>query len=349
MSDNFIRLTGASVDRVKGKPTAIHGYPDPTSLGNLTIPEYQREILGADKIRKLMVGLADGRVPDITLGLRGSENFEMHDGTCVIKDPTYIIDGLQRRTAALRLAETGIDPHLGATVLCNTDIRYELKEFRDLNAERTRVGASLLLRNEQTENESVAMLVALTEDPGFALFNRVSWTQRMKPGELINGVTLEKAAGALHSGIKRGMLEQDWQILAWNLDLMMGSVGRIVVRTNIENFWKLIDEVWGIKRIAHRNHSPQLAQMFVVVLGRIFADHVDFWAGNRFKVNNDIKAKLALFPIDSDEVASYCSGHGAARVVLYEMIVRHINSGRRTNRLTPRISEEEEEEENGGE
>jgi hypothetical protein len=44
---------------------------------------------------------------------------------------------------------------------------------------------------------------------------------------------------------------------------------------------------------------------------------------------------LALFPINDPVIQGLSGAHGMARAQLYNLMVQHINSGKRTKRLVP--------------
>lgn len=81
----------------------LRGRLDPDCLEALLVDDYQREILPAATIREIMPAVETGEVPDIDLGMRGENCRSEKDGSYVLHDPVYIVDGLQRTTAARQL------------------------------------------------------------------------------------------------------------------------------------------------------------------------------------------------------------------------------------------------------
>ena len=95
----------------------LRGVIDPQSLHLLQVADYQREVLPLAKISELVEAFMKGSVPDVDLGMRGERFFE-RSGSFYLQDDVFIVDGLQRVTAALHLIQmaTGILPQLGAVV-----------------------------------------------------------------------------------------------------------------------------------------------------------------------------------------------------------------------------------------
>ena len=98
MADS-VKIVHGALDETPENELILRGVIDPLSLGKLKIDEYQREVLSSAKISKIKKGLRARRVPDIVLGMRGHRIREV-DGSVYLLDPVYIIDGLQRVTAA---------------------------------------------------------------------------------------------------------------------------------------------------------------------------------------------------------------------------------------------------------
>jgi len=153
---------------------------------------------------------------------------------------------------------------------------------------------------------------------------------------------LLKAVARLHSRFKSGLLETAHGTLADNMNTVMKRIGRQVVRNNIKTYWGTIDEVFDIKNVTWKEGAGYLRQTFNMVLSRVFANHQDFWNDASFKINIDLKKKLSLFPVTDPHIASLCSASGPSIDILYNMIVQHINSGRRSRRLKPFVEELDE-------
>ncbi len=97
-----IRIVAAALDEWEGGKIILRGVIDPASLRYLQVAPYQREILPESKIKDLANVMVKGdSLPDIEVGLRGQDFQTMPDGTMLLKNAVYIIDGLQRTTAAV--------------------------------------------------------------------------------------------------------------------------------------------------------------------------------------------------------------------------------------------------------
>lgn len=105
-------------------------------------------------------------------------------------------------------------------------------------------------------------------------------------------------------------------------------------------FFEVIDECWGIHNIEFRHGAPQIKSTFMMQLAKVFSLHVDFWdTGDRiFFVAADTRRKLAKFPINDPHVKNLAGTGGAAANILYDLMVSHINSGKRTGHLRPRVA-----------
>lgn len=111
-----LAITHAALDETKDGEIILRGRIDPTGLHVLQTGPYQREVLSPATILSLTRALQNGSsVPDVDLGMRG-ERYHESKGTYVLKDPLYIIDGLQRVTACRSLVAEGILPRLGTVV-----------------------------------------------------------------------------------------------------------------------------------------------------------------------------------------------------------------------------------------
>src|ERR1039458_5813962 len=192
-----VKMIHAALDE-EGGEIILRGVVDPASLIHLKVDEYQREILPLSKINVLANAITNGSVPDIDLGMRGGSFLE-RDGAFYLQDPVYIVDGLQRTTAAMEVMKKNVVPHLGATVHFNTTEVWERNRFRVLNVSRVKLSPSILLRNLKVDNEAIEMLYHLCLDSKFVLHNRVCWQQRMQRDHLVQATQLVKAAGFLHS------------------------------------------------------------------------------------------------------------------------------------------------------
>src|SRR3989344_3325912 len=141
-----IKVRHAALDEFDGQ-IVLRGRIDPVSLGDLKVGPYQRELLPKSKIGDLKTAFKDpsGSVPDLDLGMRGG-NFSIdkkapteHGEVLILHDPVFIIDGLQRTTAAKELLLEGCEARIGAMIHFGTTEEWEQKRFYTLNVARTRL------------------------------------------------------------------------------------------------------------------------------------------------------------------------------------------------------------------
>jgi hypothetical protein len=334
MSDTqSIKITNAALDDWEGD-IVLRGVIDPASLELLKVAEYQREILPITKIRSLMVALESGGVPDVDLGMRGGAFLE-REGAFYLRDEVFIIDGLQRRTAALQLMKKAILPRLGATIHFNTNEEWERERFRRLNVSRVALSPNVLLRNDRPDNAAVDMLYNLCRDSTFVLCGRVCWDQRMRRDHLVRAVGLLKSAAVVHSRMHPGLKDTNWHGNALALDALMSKIGRSTMRDNVRALWEAMDSIWNVRGVVFIEGAPYLRQAFVRTFARLINDHQDFWNDARLEVPKDFIRKMSIFPMNDPYVAQLASGSGSSWKILYRMLVDHINSGKKIHRLRP--------------
>lgn len=356
-SANLVRILNGALDEIEiegTKQVILRGVVDPGSLHHLLKDDYQREAQPLTSQWRILDALQKGEpLPDIELGMRG-DHVASREDNYILKDNVYIIDGLQRVTTAIHFLgthQTGV-VRLGATVHFNTTKEWERKRFHILNTHRLKVAPNVLLRNMREESPAILALYGLSmNDKTFVLHHRVSWTQRMTKGELLTALVFVKVVGLLHSHKVAGKSS--------SIDGLVPALGKAVeifgiqtVRENVRAFFNLVDECWGLKCVQYRESAIYIRGMFLYTLARLLSDHHDFWQGDekRLFVNADLKRKIAQFPIHDPEVARLSGSSGMARVLLYTMLRDHINSGKRSKRLSPRkvesvaVAEEDDEE-----
>lgn len=345
MSTSSVKLVKAAIDIFSkpggGETIVIRGVIDPTTLESIQVGGYQREILPTAKISSLMKALKTSTVPDVELGMRGDKH-QVREGenggeAYYLQDPTFVIDGLQRITAAKRLmeAEPGVLPRIGALVHLDTTEEWEKERFRILNQERTRLNVNILLRNARDKSEATDMLFRLCQDPTFALCNRIQWAQRMARTELMPALVLCQTIGILHARFARGTRGYSPQEVTSALDSIQTTVGRNILRDNIKTFFEILDECFGIRRVVYQHAAIHLRRTFLVTVADIFTRHNNFWNGYRLSVERRLREKLAKFPTSDPEISRLAGSGGKAKDILYQLIIEHINSGKRTRRLTP--------------
>lgn len=336
MSRNSVKFVKAALDENDKGEIILRGVIDPSSLKDLQIDDYQREVLPIARINELKDGFKTGSIPDIDLGMRGGNFMEIKkEGAFYLKDPVYIIDGLQRTTAALQIFQAGEAAHLGAQVHFNTTKEWERDRFRVLNIARTKLSPNILLRNLRSEYAAVETLYNMTYDKSFILNGRVSWDQRMQRCHVITALTFLKVSAALHHRMGTGLKGCRHDDLAKALQKTMNLIGRNKVRNNIRTFWDLIDESWGLKSIVFKEGAIYLRGSFLMVLSRILADFQTFWDDADLKIDRNLRRKIAQFPVNDAQVINLSSASGTAKKILYQIMLDHINSGKRTGRLVP--------------
>lgn len=224
----------------------------------------------------------------------------------------------------------------------DTTEAYERERFVTLNgSSRVKVSANIMIRNMRSEHPAVLMLYGLTHnDKSFVLQDRVAWGQNMARGELLPAFAFSKIVGRLHSH-KIPARQNRLDLVVAALDRGVETFGVQVMRDNIRAFFDLVDECWGIRRIHYRDGAPYMKATFLTVLAQFISDHHDFWKApeeRRLFVEADLRRKLAKFPMDDPQVGQLSGASGKAAEILYILLQSHINSGKRTRRLTSRLA-----------
>lgn len=327
-----IKLINAALDDNDGEIT-LRGILSPESLASLKVADYQREILPGAKAKELALAMQAGdQIPDITLGMRGGNYTEHRDRSYHLDDRVFIIDGLQRTTAALNVLAQGGVPRLGATVYFNTTEQTERVKFRQLNTLRNALSPNVLLYNERHSNQQIKLLYDLCQDSTFALYQRVSWKQLMKRTDLINAVSHVRVAGGLHRHF--GMTDgHAYKILTMADNLQKLKIPRESVRNNVKEFWELLDKCWRIRDITYKEYSPHIRGAFLTALAALLTRHQDFWEDSVLKVSTPQRKKLAQFKLRDPNVAQLCGAGNTGASMLYTMLIEHINSGKKLYRL----------------
>jgi hypothetical protein len=317
----------------------IRGIIDLDSFGNIQVAPYQREVLPGAKVKTLMNALKYSSVPDVELGMRGDKHRvsvnEKGGDTFYLQDDVFVIDGLQRISAAKKLIaeDPTAKPRVGAVVHFDTTEEWETERFRILNQERSKLNGNILLRNLRPKSEAVDMVFRLCEDETFVLFNRVQWTQRMARTEILPATVVSRTVGFLHSRFGPGRGGCSPTDLAAQLDTTMKLVGRTTMRDNVKTFFDILDECFGVKKVVYHHGAAFIRSNFLICLADLFTRHTNFWRGNRLFVEKDLKMKISKFPINDPEVVRLASSGGKAKEILYSLLLEHVNSGKRTRRL----------------
>lgn len=330
-----VKVFNGALDDFNGN-IALRGVIDPGSFLDLKIGDYQREEARLSTINKYMKALENHeRLPDIEIGIRGS-GFREREGAFYINHDCYIIDGQQRLASARRYLAGGLDREvrIGALLHFGTTEKWEMARFEKLNADRLKVSVNVLIRNT-TDSPVVKTLLSMTKnDKEFVLREKVSWNQNMARGELMPVFMLMKVIGVLHAHFGPGMSTNRTELVK-SMDKTFGVVGVNIWRANIRSFYDVIDQAFGIKTIAYRDMSPHIRGTFMFTLAKVFADHQTFWDGARLEVARHDIEKLRSFPINDPGILALIGGGGSkVHPLLYMRLIQHMNSGRRTRRIT---------------
>lgn len=325
---------------LRGGTIILRGVVSADTLQFLKSDDYQREVMAITPRSKIQQGLKAGEpFPDIELGMRGERFIERNDAI-YLQDDVFIIDGLQRVSGALHYLanQTGAPVRLGAVIHFNTTKDWERSRFEILNMERRKVSPNLLLRNSAEDNNALALLLDMSRnDTRFALYQRVSWQQQMKRGELITALQLLKSVNALHRhtiGLRGN--RTSLSTLSDFMTKIYNTCGTQVIKANTRAFYDLIDECWGLRAIQYRETAPQVKGTLNAVLATLLSDHEDFWQEKRLFVSADLRRKLSKFRLSDPNVANLAAGNTGAGHLLYSMLKDHLNSGKRTGHLKQR-------------
>ena len=352
---HYVRLVHAALDQIEGAAQQgggiiiLRGSLDATTLPDLKIAPYQREVLPTVSRTSLAKALREGaNVPDIELGMRGGNYRDLGDGRFELLDPTFIIDGLQRTSAGITLLKEGYMARIGAKVYFNTTEASERERFKILNVDRRRLSPNVLLRNLREDIPAVEILYRLTEDKTFVLEGKVCWTQCMARDQLIHSFTVAKALCRLHAHLSKGGFASQYDYIAASMQSTVDKIGPNVFRDNVKTLFGLIDECYGVRSVRFREGAVQLRAGFLLVLVSLLSDHTDFWRDNRLTIEKDLRRKLASFSLNDPHIRHLATAAGSARGILYELLVKHLNKGKTTRRLTarsqallPAVSEED--------
>lgn len=346
-----IRVLNASLDErdVAGKKKIVlRGIIEQDHLGLIKVDDYQRERLhvkrGTDKMKgsSLWEAMKAGeQIPDIELGMRGG-NFVEIPGSLdvVLKDPVYLIDGLQRVTHALAFLEQEVrDVPIGATVHFDTTRDWERDRFDVLNTSRRKVSPNVLLRNHRETNNAMLTLYGLSENQkDFALYKRVSWGQQMQRDQMVSAMTLTLVSLTLHRHLIGWPRMRSASAYQEKLGTLTDRIPLNTFRGNVLTFYELLDKAWGIRAVAYSQDSSWLRSAFQEMLATFLSNHVDFWKDDdrELVITADQVKRFGSFPVHDPSVINLAGAHGRAMTVLQQMLLDHMNKGRSANRLTNR-------------
>lgn len=356
-SGSVIRVLGAQLVERENGDIFLRGAIDPATLHNLKTDDYQREVLAGKRKSKIRKALEDGvLLPDIELGMRG-QNVNLGGKNAILNDPVYIIDGLQRVSAVLlhladlqaagkSLKDASPTAMLNATIYFKTTKEWEKQRFSDLNQQRTPVAPSVMLRNMRDVHPSLLTLYGLSvNEPGFALYRRVCWTQKMAKTELITGATMVRTAMTLHRAVHdklantgRGSSKGGDASVLKNppyLDRIAKEIGLSNFRENMRQFFEILDACWGVRNVQYGQLQTHLRTNFLMMLAFFISRNDVFWDAEhkRFTIDARNRQRMQTFPIYDPEVRRLGSAGTMAMQSLYNLFLMHMNKGRSKHRL----------------
>lgn len=340
-----IRLLNAGLSEDdKGEIIAL-GFLDVDSLQNLRVDTYQREFLGSvngkGKGTKIAQAVEDGvRLPSVVIGMRG-QHFTSRGDTMNLEDPCYIIDGLQRIFTIKQFAHTHLTKasglRIGAEIRFNTTHETEKVLFHALNTYRTSMSGNVILRNKMDESKAIALLHALTfRNTRSPLFKRVQWNQRMARGELFTAIALTRVVATLHSDFASSLSTNRGNVdhAASVLDKTLDRVGEAILRDNVITFFETLNEAFDTSHIEFREKATVIKTNFLLALALMFAEHTNFWHGRRLVVASVFRKQISKFPYKDPEVMRLSASGNMAIPLLYDILIHHMNKGKRVNKLT---------------
>jgi hypothetical protein len=331
-----IRILNGGIDERDGE-IILRGRVDPKSYDFIGVDDYQREILTRNKIDKIKAGFMNGSaVPCIFLGMRGQKFIEDAGGITLL-DPVYVVDGLQRITAAKSVLEDGAkEPCLGAEIHFDTSKEWEREKFLVLNRGRVRVSASVELRNLKDKFGAVDLIFSLSNDTGFPLGHRICWNQYMTRDQLMQATVLLRVVALLHSPFSSYLTSYDLPTLVTGMQALMDKTGRAVLRDNIQTFFDLVEDFWGIRNIRYRDRAIWIKSGFLSTFAQVLAMHLNFWDDLRLHVDAEWRARFEKFPVTDPTVVQLSTAGSSARQMLRQMMLDHLAKGKRVHKLYER-------------
>lgn len=327
-----VRITNAALDEHDGR-IILRGSLDPNTLGELKTDDYQRQVRPVTSLNRIISGYRAGNaVPDVELGMRGIRK-SVRDGVYSLLDDVYIIDGLQRISAAKLFLANGDVPHLGATIHFGTTRDWERQQFKILNLERTRVSSNVILNNFCEDFSALETLRKISADSEFAMRNRICWQQNLSRTQLVGAMTFCMSVIALHSNADPS---PKVELLCKRVQSIMTSIGVRAFTQNVKAFYQLIDDCWDLNAVVYKEKAPFIRSTFLLTLSRMMFEHGNFWQGSLLSVPKELQKKLAAFPTFDPSVLALSESGSKVSPELYMMITDHLNKGKRQNRLEKR-------------
>lgn len=334
-----IKIINGALDESADSSSSLilNGRIDQSTLHFLKVDEYQRALAERADIFN---ALKEGRVvPNIEIGVRG-QDFQTEGDDFIINSPAFIIDGWQRVGTALRLLQMIPDHPLRifASIHFDTSLQWERHRFTELNKNIRRISPNVHLRNIRDTNAVILKLFSLSNhDRNFPLYKRVTWAQNAQRGDLVSAMTLAMTIRILH-GHRISLHGRTVEHVSGALARALAAFTLPTLQRNICTFVSLINECWPFASIEYRHKSPQVKAGFLYMIAKMLSQHPGFWEhnDNTLIINADDRRKLGKFPINDPQVAQLAGSPGSASYILYRMLIDHMNSGRRTQRLRSR-------------
>jgi hypothetical protein len=330
-----LKVWSGALDELTEGQIVLRWVIDPASLAGLLTPRYQREELRDATIGGLVKAFRDGaRVPDVELAVRG-ERYGCTDakGIYTITGEVYIVDGLQRISAARRFISDGGKPLIGAMMHFGTTEAWERERFDVLNMRRVKLSPNVLLRNRAAQYPALNRLHQLCLDESFVLCQRVSWSQYMRREELLTALSFLKTVMRLHNNFGAGRYATI-PFMCDSLGPMMSSVGQATMVENVKAFYSLLESAWGVRGILYKDRATHLRLGFLAALADVISEYPVFWTGKNLRIDRDMQKKIGQFPLSEPNIQAMAHGGSCATIALLKrLLVDHINNGKRTRRL----------------
>jgi hypothetical protein len=316
-----------------------------SSMNHLQGDWYQRKDgFSTSKLRKMINQLMAGaEFPDIILGMRGHKYDVLKGDAVLLHDPVYIIDGLQRWSAAMQALRENPKTHirLGAKMYFDTDVEFERTMFRELNTTQTAMSANVILRNEKDANRLAGSFYNLANsNSNFAAYRRVCWDQtpsRGEGGDLITGMMLLNLTIEVHRHLI-GTIGTNYVLDRLRLtEQKIDTVGLMQNRANLIAFFDFIDNIWGVRTPGLiRTKAPWLQGGWLLTIAKVLSDHEEFWHEKELFISLPMAREFKkIDPLDPEN-RRLSGGNQNGRILLYQMMINQLNKGRSTRRLVDR-------------
>lgn len=299
------------------------GVLDTSTLDNVLDDEYQRERLPVTSVDGWKKALQAGEVPPLVMGVRG-DRWGRQGNKWVLHDPAYVIDGLQRLTAARSIMAEGVPPFLLTAIHLGTNPRYERELFLRLNSTQRKVGANVLLRNVREREPSVAVLFSYSHFEQSPLNNRVTWAQVARKSDLMTAVMLLRVASAVHAHFGPTQYTRVQDMLN-GLDGVVNDMGAEQFSQNIIALFEMFDSLWKIGELKDKRHSLHLKLCWMLSVCRLLAQHQNFWDGHKLVIPDWAQRKLGNYKVDDPLMEGTIKTFGRASDVLVASFVDHLN------------------------